>query len=295
MVHQLWTFAYSPYLSAVQFLFKIYQRITWLSLDVVLGAMAGMLFFARALRVELDWQEYVLLGMAVWCVYTADHLMDARKLASSHGADRHHFHLIYQKSLLVVLGVVGCIGLIWAIQFFGFSNQLFFGAGLGLVIMGILLAVRKLAAKRVRLKELSSAIFYVIGISWLPWYEAPEIDYTWTAFGLTILYMGLAYLNLIMLSSLDTESDSEAGFSSIATIIPQERLYPRIRQLAIGLILIALLGLLLVNSLYRIFPSLVLFMLLLHYLSFFKSGSSPEQIRMRMEIAFLIPALLLLF
>ncbi|WP_339867994.1 hypothetical protein [uncultured Algoriphagus sp.] len=278
----------------MQFLFKFHQRITWLSIDVVLGAMAGMLFFERALRVDLNWQEYALLGMAVWCIYTADHLMDARKLAADHAADRHHFHLIYQKPLLAILGLVGCIGLYWAIKFFGFSKELFFGAGLGVLILGIMLAVRKLAAKQVRLKELSSAIFYVIGISWLPWYEAPEIDYTWTAFGLTLLYMGLAYLNLIMLSSLDKESDKQSGFSSIATIIPQEKLNPRIHQLAIGLMLVALIGLLLVNSLYRIFPSLILLMLLVHYLSFFKSGASPEKIRMRMEVAFLIPAILLL-
>jgi hypothetical protein len=278
----------------VQFLFKIYQRFTWLSFDVVLGAMAGMLFFERALLVELDWQEYALLGMAVWCIYTADHLMDARKLALDHAEDRHHFHLIYQKTLLAMVGVIGSIGLIWAIGFFGFSNELFFGAGLGVVILAIMLAVRKFASKQVRIKELSSAIFYVIGISWLPWYEAPEIDYTWTAFGLTILYMGLAYLNLIMLSSLDTKSDKEAGFSSIATIIPQERLYPRIRQLAILLILFSLIGLVVVNSFIRIFPSLLLIMLLLHYLSFFKSNLSPEQIRMRMEVAFLIPSVLLL-
>lgn len=256
--------------------------------------MAGMLFFARALRVELAWQEYALLGMAVWCIYTADHLMDARKLDTDHSEDRHHFHLKHQKPLLALLGIVGAVGLVWAIQYFGFSQELFFGAGLGLAILGIMLAVRKLAAKQVRLKELSSAIFYVIGISWLPWYETPAIDYTWTAFGLTILYMGLAYLNLIMLSSLDTESDKEAGFVSIATIIPQEKLNPRIHQLAIGLMLVALIGLLLVNSLYRIFPSLVLIMVLIHYLSFFKSGKRPEQIRMRMEIAFLTPALLLL-
>src|SRR5690606_6755847 len=111
---------------------------------------------------------------------------------------------------------------------------------------------------------------------------------------LTIMYMGLAYLNLIMLSSLDKDTDSQSGFSSIATHITQEKLNPRIHQLAIGLILVALIGLLLVNSLYRIFPSLVLFMLLIHYLSFFKSGSNPEQVRMRMETAFLIPAILLL-
>lgn len=278
----------------MQFLFKFYQRVTWLSFDVVLGTMAGMLFFAKALRVELAWQEYTLLGMAVWCIYTADHLMDARKLTLDHAEDRHHYHLKHQKPLVFFLGLTGAIGLVWAILFFGFTHELFFGVGLGIVILMIMLAVRKLASKQVRLKELSSAIFYVIGISWLPWYETPEIDYTYTAFCLTILYMGLAYLNLIMLSSLDKESDKDAGFSSIATIIPQEKLHARIHQLAFLLILFALIGLLLVESFYRIFPSLVLIMLLLHYLSFFKSGLRPEQIRMRMEIAFLVPALFLL-
>ncbi|WP_192348053.1 hypothetical protein [Algoriphagus sp. Y33] len=278
----------------MQFLFKFYQRITWLSIDVVLGAMAGMLFFSRALRVELDWQEYALLGMAVWCIYTTDHLMDARKLTFHHRKGRHHFHLIYRKPLLVVLGIVGSLGLVWAIVFFGFSRELFFGAGLGVLILVIMLAVRKFGAEQVRLKELSSAVFYVIGISWLPWYEMPEIDYTWTALGLTILYMGLAYLNLIMLSCLDTESDKEAGFVSIATKIPQERLLTNIRNLSISLILCSFLGLLLVNSFYRIYPGLLVIMLLVHFLCFFKTNLSAEQVRMRMEVAFLVPAILLL-
>lgn len=278
----------------MQFFFKIYQRFTWLSFDVVLGTMAGMLFFAKALRVDLAWEEYGLLGMAVWCIYTADHLMDARKLTMDHVEDRHHFHLKYQKLLVFLLGLASVIGLVWAILFFGFTQELFFGAGLGLVILLIMLAVRKLAAKYARLKELSSAIFYVVGISWLPWYQTPEIDYTWTALGLTIMYMGLAYLNLIMLSSLDKESDKQAGFSSIATILPQEKLNPRIHQLAILLIVIAIIGLVLVDSFYRIFPSLLLIMLLMHYLSFFKSGLKPEQIRMHMEITFLVPVIFLL-
>lgn len=277
----------------MHFLLKIYQRFTWLSLDVVLGAMAGMLFFARVLRTDVDWQEYLLLGMAVWCIYTADHLIDAMKLTTDHAEDRHLFHLVYQKPLVVMLSIVGFIGLCWAILFFGFSDELYFGIGLGVVILLIMLGIRKLAAKQGRLKEISSAVFYVVGIAWLPWYEMPSIDFTWTALALTLLYMGLAYLNLIMLSSLDMQSDKEAGFSSIATFLPQERLNPKIRQLVIFLIVLSLSGILLVDSFYRIFPSIVLIMLLMHYSSFFNSRLKPEQIRMRMEISFLIPALFL--
>jgi 1,4-dihydroxy-2-naphthoate octaprenyltransferase len=278
----------------VQLLFRIYQRFTWLSLDVVLGSIAGMLFFAKLRHITLDWQEYALLGMAVWCIYTADHLMDARKTNSIEDEDRHHFHLVYQKPLLALMIATGLLGLFWAIRFFGFSRELYFGAGLGIVIMLILLGVRKFAANRVRMKELSSSVFYVIGISWLPWYATPVEDYSWIAVTLTLAYVGLAYLNLIMLSSLDEEKDKRAGFTSIATKIPSEKLSTQIRNLAFVLVACCLLLLVYVNSMYRVYPLLLLIMLLLHYLSFFKSNLTPSQIRIRMELTFAVPLLLLI-
>jgi len=209
--------------------------------------------------------------------------------------ERRIYHVTYAKPLFILMLIVGLGGLCWAILFFGITQRLILGAVLGLLILGIMLVIRKFAAKQAMLKEMSSAIFYVIGISWLPWYRTPPIDWTATSAGPTVLYMGLAYLNLIMLSSLDSESDKKAGFSSIATIIPQERLLPRIRILAILLIFFALFAVILVNSFYRIFPALLSIMLLLHYLSFFSSGLKPEQIRRRMEACFMLPLLLLFF
>lgn len=253
-----------------------------------------MLFFAKLRHVSLNWEEYALLGLAVWCIYTADHLMDAQKANSIEEEDRHHFHLIYQKPLTILMTLAGLIGLFWAIRFFGFTHELYFGAGLGILIMLILLAVRKFAANQVRLKELSSAVFYVIGISWLPWYATPVEDYSWIAIILTIGYMGLGYLNLIMLSSLDEEKDKRAGFTSIATKMPHEKLSNQIRKLALVLIICSMALLVYVNSIYRIFPALLLLMLLLHYLSFFKSKLTPAQIRMSMELTFAVPLILLL-
>lgn len=279
----------------MQVINKLYLRFTWLSGDVVLGSMAGMLFFDNLLQADVYWQAYALLGMAVWCIYTADHLMDVRNMERDSIEERRTYHVVYSKPLFMLMLTVGLGGLFWAVLFFGITQKLVLGAGLALLILGIMLAIRKFAAKHARLKELSSAVFYVIGISWLPYYRTPPIDWTATSIGLTVLYMGLAYLNLIMLSSLDSESDKEAGFSSIATLIPQEKLLPRIRNLAVLLISLALLGLILLNSFYRIFPTLLLMMLLLHYLSFFTSGLKREQIRRRMEACFMIPLLLLLF
>lgn len=274
---------------------KLYLRFTWLSLDVVLGAMAGMLFFARLLRVDIFWQAYVLLGMAVWCIYTADHLMDSRKLSGASSEDRHKFHHNHFRILIAALFAVGGIGLYGAIAHFGFTLELLLGAGLGVLILAIMLMVRKFVSKNVWLKELSSAVFYVVGIAWLPWYQVATVDRNWTAMVLTAVYVGLAYLNLIMLSNLDAEKDRAYGFNSISNLLSPEKHLVLIRQLAILLISCCAGLLFYMNSLQRIFPALLLIMLLVHYLSFFNSGQNPGQIRMRMEIAFVIPLLLLLF
>jgi hypothetical protein len=233
--------------------------------------------------------------MAVWCIYTADHLLDARKLQVGSSIDRHKFHLNHFKALIFSLFIVGGIGLYGAITYFGFSPELFLGSGLGILILGIMLIIRKFVAKNVWLKELSSAVFYVIGIAWLPWYQVDPIEYSWTALILTIVYMGLAYLNLMMLSSLDSDKDKEYGFNSISTLLSPGKHLRIIQQLAILLIIISILSLVLLNSLQRIFPAILLVMLFIHYLSFFKSNLKSGQIRMRMEAAFLIPAILLLF
>ncbi len=279
----------------MQLLAKFYQRITWLSFDVVFGAMAGMLFFTRLLRVNVFWEAYALLGMAVWCIYTADHLLDSRKLPIGLSEDRHKFHRNHFKALLISLLVVGLVGIFGAISFFGFSVELFLGAGLGVLILGIMLFIRKFVAKNVWLKELSSAVLYVVGISWFPWYQVEPIEYSWAAFTMTIVYMGLAYLNLMMLSNLDSEKDKEYGFHSISTMLSPEEHVKIIHQLAVILLIISALALIFFNSLQRIFPAILLLMLFIHYQSFFNSKLNSVQIRMRMEATFMIPGILLLF
>ena len=82
--------------------------LSWLSLDVVFGAMATLYFFQELLHVHLDWPAYGLLALAVWCIYTGDHLVDARK-SKGPLSPRRAFHLQYQSLLAVgiVLAVMG--------------------------------------------------------------------------------------------------------------------------------------------------------------------------------------------
>ncbi len=296
--YELWTdFHYPVLVTSYQYFMKIllnfYRWFTWLSGDVVLGAMAGMLFFAKLLRAEISWEVYGLLGMAVWCIYTADHLLDSRKIAEGSPLDRHLVHRIYGKSLRYMLGGIGMLGLIWAISLFGWELELLIGVGLAIGILSLMLLIQKLGKNLVWTKELSTAIFYVIGISWYSWFQMEAVDFRWEPIAITLIFMLLAYLNLLMLSCLDATKDKIAGFESIATVLSPVKLILIIRKLALALILLAFFGFILFFSFYRLYSCLLLIMALVHYLSFFNATLSIEAVRMRMEAAFMIPFLLL--
>lgn len=277
----------------MKILLNTYRWFTWLSGDVVIGAIAGMLFFSKVLRTEISWEVYGLLGMAVWCIYTADHLLDSRKIPLGPSLDRHQVHRVYGKSLRYMLGGIGTLGLIWAINLFGWKVQLLIGGVLGISILGLMLLMRMLGKKLIWLKELSTAFFYVIGVSWYSWFQMGAMDFRWEPVSITLIYMLLAYLNLLMLSSLDAAKDKQAGFESLATVLTPLKLTAVIRKLALALILVAFFGFVLFSSFYRLYSCLLLLMALVHYLTFFNPNISTEAVRMRMEAAFIVPVLLL--
>src|SRR6478736_436347 len=85
-----------------------YRVINALSLDVAGGAVICALFFAQLLKVNLFPQGLAALGLAVWIVYTGDHLLDAKRLREQASTFRHGFHQQHFK-LLAVLLAIACI------------------------------------------------------------------------------------------------------------------------------------------------------------------------------------------
>ena len=59
---------------------KAYRLINILSIDVVAGAVCSALFFARLLQVSLLPYGIISLALTVWIIYTADHLLDAKRV-----------------------------------------------------------------------------------------------------------------------------------------------------------------------------------------------------------------------
>lgn len=269
---------------------RIFQLISWLSLDVVVGAMASLYFFQELLHVSLDWTAFGLLGLAVWTIYNLDHVLDARKILNP-SSPRRVFHQRYQVVLGVGIIIAVGSGLVWAFFWMGWGKELQLTLVLTFSMAGCRWAIQKFGL--VPLKEVSIALFYLVGTTWLPLLRTKAIDLTWEVLIFALLFFVVALLNLWMLSFLDREEDRQDGFLSLAHVHPPQQLIQWIRRLSFFGIFVSLASFILLPSFFRPFFCILLLLLLVHYLTFFQTRLSPTQKRQRMELAFWIPWLLL--
>ena len=63
-----------------------------LSLDVVLGAVSVGVFATQLLQVKANPYWWIILAVAVWVIYTFDHLVDGFKKKGESTIYRHRFH-----------------------------------------------------------------------------------------------------------------------------------------------------------------------------------------------------------
>lgn len=269
---------------------RLQLLFSWLSLDVVFGAMASMYFFQKLVHVQLEPSIYTLLALAVWTLYSLDHLLDARQSKGSNSPRR----VFYRQNMLVLsIGILVAVitGLVGAFYWLGWGKELQLTLVLIVAMGGCRWAIQKLGP--VVLKEVSIALFYVVGILWLPILRAEAQDLSWQVLAFALVFLVLALLNLWMLSFLDREEDRQDGFISIAMQLPPIQMIQWIRKLAFLGIFGTMASFILLPSFYRPFSCVLLLVFLVHYLTFFQSGLSATAKRQRMEISFWIPWLLL--
>jgi hypothetical protein len=149
---------------------KIIQTINILSLDVVAGASISAHFAAKIFDVKPGIAYWFILPVAVWVVYTTDHLVDAYRLKAKAHTPRHLFHHYYFKTLSWMIIVLSIIHLLLAIFLLDYRIVIF-----GLVVGGFtllyLLTVHFTGSrKRFYLqKEFFVAVIYVAGVWGGPW------------------------------------------------------------------------------------------------------------------------------
>ncbi|WP_035804282.1 hypothetical protein [Lunatimonas lonarensis] len=269
---------------------RVFRIANFLSVDVALGACAGMYFFAKLLRVKLDPSVYLLMALSVWVIYTFDHLLDAYFIENERASPRHRFHRDHFNVLRIALVIASCCAILGGYLLLSGTKLFLVAIGLATMIGVSLLMTQFFKTTFARWKEASIALFYVLGIMLVPLFnkEYLQLDYTWVAFG--IGYFLLAWYNLVFLSVLDYKSDSLSGQHSFVTAVGHGRSI-RMLQWAgiIGLVyFIALLFFL--PSFYHVFTAILIVVFSWHVRFLLKYRKFPkETLRRRLEFSFLMP------
>jgi hypothetical protein len=208
---------------------KIFQHASLnlfqtLSLDVVAGALASGFLATKIMEIEASKAWYIVLGFAVWAVYTLDHLLDGSKLKEQASSPRHRFHFRKQKPIALVLLLVSLSALLLAF-FFLDKRTIYFGFSMGIVVGIYIFLVSLFGRKKRNLlpKEIVIALIYATGIWGGPmlWLDHALTPFQISAF---LIFLILAFANTSLLAFFQIDDDRHDKQISIATSLGSERI-----------------------------------------------------------------------
>ena len=271
----------------------------FLSFDVVLGALASGVMAVRLLNVQMPGYWWLILGTAVWLVYTSDHLLDAVKMKNRPDAERRQFINRNFWGLSITVLIVGLLNLILSIYYLD-KSVLYSGFLIGLIIIGYFLLINFLKIKR-RIflqKELIVALIYTAGI-----YIAPllRINFLINAVQIILIvcFFLLVWSDILLIALFEYEKDLHDQFKSFPVLYGKQ-----ISQTVIKLILFAvLLALIAINLFFKynrlVFVSSII-LACIAALQFFllkkrSLFSKNDTYRIFTEGMFYLPAVLLIF
>ncbi len=274
---------------------KLYKQLQILSIDVAFGAAAGAFLVSQVLSIQLPFIIYFSLTMAVWLIYTIDHLMDAAKMQQKAITPRHVFHQKYYKELLwiwlTLFLITGCLCLAYLP-----ITTIKLGLIAAMLVVAHLVLVNLLGTKISILvqKELGVAITYSTGVVVGPLSMMKAIPhYLWWVLAQLFLY---AFINLLEFSYFEKEVDKKQGQTSIARSIGTQPL---------EIIIYTMLGVGLFINTYCLvyFPSRIVVQLVLFLmfgvltLVFIKKSTFAHNERYRTwgDVVFLFPIILAVF
>ena len=183
--------------------------INILSIDVAAGAMIGAGFFARIFNVTILPAGFISLGLTVWAIYTADHLLDAKKVQHTASTRRHRFHQKYFSILLVLL--VTCISIDVVMILFIRKVVFVYGVYLALIVGVYIIAQKQLWF----FKELMGTVLYTAGVLLIPWSLNGATLQSWQLI-LVLQFALTVWSNILLFSLLDRGRDSKDNHRSFA-------------------------------------------------------------------------------
>jgi hypothetical protein len=270
-----------------------WQAFHYLSFDVVIGSV---LCYYVASRLPdgtnaPDPRTALVLGLAVWVIYTLDRLLDIRKPATSETA-RHAFHRTHQRVLTgaVAGAAVGAGVLAWGLP----AAVWRMGLVLSTFTAAYLLLVSRLAARSVGQlwKEPLTALLFTAGI----WGAAlsPHAVVPWPDVVLALLFGVLVFQSLLLYSWFEAH-DPRAQTVTLVSWLHPEPAAALAEGLALGVgTVVTIVSLIGVEHYQQRFLFILLGMtavhgLLVRYRPFFQQN---DRYRIVGELVFWLPGLL---
>ena len=191
-----------------------------LSLDVVLGACVSTLFIAKYFNIDLPNIVVAVLGLAVWIIYTFDHLLDGTKSSDTPLTQRHQFHQTHRRPIFIILVLMMVVGLVLVFQLPVqiIINGITLSSGVVLYFVGL-----KLIGGRPSVyKEPLVALAYTIGVFLGPVSLMKTIDYD-SLMVLFAIYALMAFVNLLMFSVYELKIDECDKHTSIVRYVGKRK------------------------------------------------------------------------
>jgi len=218
---------------------NLYKYIQVLSIDVVAGACISTIYISNLLQSPFSGIVVTALGIAVWLIYTADHLWDAKKNEAP-STLRHTFHQRYFNLIFGIWIIVAIAGLL--VLFLLPSMILKLGTVLLFVVIMYFLMLYFWSEKSALIKEFVIALLYTSGVFVSPiglGFEMKPLFIFW----ILSLYFLLAFLNVLIFSIYDESEDRKDGHSSIVLKFGSNKVSQLTKILwFLGLLVLLLLG-----------------------------------------------------
>lgn len=194
-----------------------------LSLDAPTVATLWIWFIARACNVTLPWQAPVAMFLAVWVLYAADRLLDARTGPPAALEERHRFHYRHRRAFVLCIAVAAVSLAALTPELFPAALRLY--ALLGALLAGWFLLIHMRVAEERRLpKEAVVGVFFAAAIFIPTVSHRPELR-PYLIFP-AVLFATLCALNCMFLYSWEHPDAAIATSAHATTRFLTRRLVP---------------------------------------------------------------------
>jgi len=220
---------------------KIYRYLHYLSIDIVLGALASSCFAAQLFASDPGWGWWITLALTVWLLYTGDHMLDAWKHRKKIERDLHYFMMKNRKTMVWSMTLVAAVNVL---LIFNLLDQEVMKYALFLSGLVLLFYAMRHVFRRNKILLIPGEFFvlllYMSG-TWLGPVVASEIQLEPGHGMVALIFAGVLLMNLGVISLYDMKLDKRMGIKSMANLLGIKRTKNLLLGSGIAIYLVSLL------------------------------------------------------